>query len=57
LMYFQTPRDAPLGYAGPSRILPRDIQQDAQFVPVEDRWRIGLPEWDRYGKGHPFGDD
>ena len=56
-MYFQTPQDAPLGYAGPSRILPRDIQQDAQFVPVEDRWRIGFPDWDRYGKGHPFGED
>src|SRR5262249_24719489 len=57
LMYFQTARDVPLGYAGLSRILPRDSQQDAQFVPVEDRWRIGFPEWDRYGKGHPVGDD
>ena len=55
--YFQTPKDAPLGYTGRSGILPRDIQQDPHFVPVEDRWRIGFPEWDRYGKSHPIGDD
>src|SRR5439155_2630600 len=24
---------------------------------MEDRWRIGYPEWDRYGKGHPLLDD
>jgi hypothetical protein len=53
----QTPMDAPLGYTGRSGILPRDIQQDPQFVPVEDRWRIGFPLWDRYGKDHPIGDD
>jgi hypothetical protein len=22
-------------------------------VPVEDRWRVGFPAWDRYGLGHP----
>ena len=27
------------------------------FVPIEDRWRIGFPEWDRYGHGHPLIDD
>src|SRR5262249_39022919 len=54
---YRTPADPPLGYAGPSGILPRDAQEDAHFVPVEDRWRIGFPEWDRYGKGHPWGDD
>ena len=54
---FLTPIDAPLGYAGRSGVLPRDVQQDNHFVPVEDRWRIGFPEWDRYGKGHPVGDD
>ena len=36
---------------------PREGQSDAHFVPVEDRWRIGYPEWDRYGKGHPVGND
>jgi hypothetical protein len=24
---------------------------------MEDQWRIGFPDWDRYGKGHPRGDD
>ncbi|WP_406697439.1 hypothetical protein V5E97_01145 [Singulisphaera sp. Ch08] len=49
--------DPPLGYTGPSGILPTEGQQDAHFVPVEDRWRLGFPEWDRYGKGHPINDD
>ena len=26
-------------------------------MPIEDRWRIGFPAWDRYGKEHPVGDD
>jgi hypothetical protein len=55
--FFQVPMAPPLGFTGPSGILPRDPQEDNHFVPVEDRWRIGFPEWDRYGKGHPFGDD
>jgi hypothetical protein len=49
--------EPPLGFAGPSGILPRDEQQSSDFVPMEDRWRIGYPEWDRYGKGHPWLDD
>ena len=49
--------DAPLGFTGRSRIVPREVQQDNQFIPIEDRWRIGFPQWDRYGKGHPVGDD
>ena len=36
---------------------PSEGQHDPHFVPVEDRWRIGYPEWDRYGKGHPINDD
>jgi hypothetical protein len=48
------PVDPPLGYSGPSGILPRDAQESSHFVPMEDRWRIGLPEWDRYGQEHPF---
>ena len=51
------PFDAPLGYTGRSSVLPREPQEDPRFVPIEDRWRIGFPEWDRYGKGHPFVDD
>src|SRR5437867_2383528 len=49
--------DALLGVTGRSGVLPTEGQQDPHFVPVEDRWRIGFPEWDRYGKGHPITDD
>jgi hypothetical protein len=54
---YQTTMDPPLGYTGPSGILPRDVQEDNHFVPVEDRWRVGFPDWDRYDKGHPVKDD
>jgi hypothetical protein len=53
----QTPVDPPLGFAGKSGITPRDVQETSHFVPVEDRWRIGYPDWDRYGNGHPWTDD
>ncbi len=43
----------PLGFTGPSGVLPREVQEDSHFVPMEDRWRIGSPAWDRYGKEHP----
>ena len=46
------PVDPPLGYSGPSGVLPREEQEDSHFVPMEDRWRIGLPAWDRYGQDH-----
>jgi hypothetical protein len=55
--FYAAPVDPPLGHTGPSGILPRDTQESNHFVPVEDRWRIGFPEWDRYGKGHPPVDD
>jgi len=54
---FQTSMDPPLGYTGASGVLPRDTQQDNHFVPVEDRWRVGFPDWDRFDKGHPVNDD
>jgi hypothetical protein len=54
---YTTPVDVPTGFTGPSGIVPQEVQQDNNFVPVEDRWRIGFPEWDRYGKGHPTTDD
>jgi hypothetical protein len=44
--YPSQPFDPPLGYTGPSGVLPR-IKADKDFVPVEDRWRIGFPAWDR----------
>lgn len=46
-LYFPT-----LGYAGPSGVTPRS-GNNAEYETMEDRWRIGLPEWDRYGHGHP----
>src|SRR5262249_29497659 len=48
---------APSGFTGPSGILPREDQMSSHFVPLEDRWRSGFPEWDRYGRGHPLMDD
>src|SRR5262245_59107352 len=51
------PMNPPLGFAGPSGILPSEMQTDSHFVPVVDRWRLGFPEWDRYGKDHPLLDD
>ena len=51
------PVDPPLGYSGPSGIAPREVQTNSHFVPMEDRWRIGFPEWDRYGRGHPLLDE
>lgn len=49
--------DPPLGFAGRSSVLPREVQGDNDFIPLEDRWRLGYPAWDRYGKGHPLLDD
>lgn len=49
--------DAPLGFTGPSSVLPSEVQNSEHFVPIEDRWRVGFPEWDRYGKGNPDVDD
>ena len=48
---------APLGYTGGTSVQPREGQTSSHFVPMEDRWRSGFPEWDRYGKGHPAVDD
>lgn len=55
--FLRRDRASPLGFTGPSSILPDEQQSTSHFVPIEDRWRIGLPEWDRYGKGHPVLDD
>ncbi|MFX6949617.1 hypothetical protein ABTH81_21285, partial [Acinetobacter baumannii] len=53
----QTPVEPPLGFTGHSGIVPRETQETSDFVPVEDRWRIGFPAWDRYGWGFPLGVD
>jgi hypothetical protein len=52
-----TPVDPPLGFTGPSSVLPTESPESSHFIPVEDRWRIGFPEWDRYGQGHPLASD
>ena len=41
-----------LGFAGQSGVTPRS-GSNAEYDTIEDRWRIGFPEWDRYGKGSP----
>ncbi|TMQ35291.1 MAG: hypothetical protein E6K70_03065 [Planctomycetota bacterium] len=51
------PSDPPLGYTGPSGITPSETQESSHFVPMEDRWRIGWPAWDRYDQGHPLAKD
>lgn len=51
------PVDPPTGYSGPSGIVPREEQTSSHFVPMEDRWRIGFPDWDRYGRDHPAMDE
>jgi hypothetical protein len=50
---FQVDRGAPLGFSGPSGVLPREEQADSHFIPVEDRWRTPFPAWDRYRRDHP----
>lgn len=54
---FAYPVDAPLGFTGKSSVLPSEGQESSHFVPMEDRWRSGFPEWDRYGKNYPPVDD
>jgi hypothetical protein len=51
------PFDPPSGYTGRSSVLPSEDQESSDFVPLEDRWRSGFPDWDRYDKGHPLLDD
>lgn len=55
--YFRYPHEAPLGFTGHTSVLPTERQNTDHFVPIEDRWRLGYPTWDRYGKGHPPVDD
>src|SRR5262245_9938904 len=51
------PIDPPPGYTGPSGVAPREGQTNSHFVPMEDRWRVGFPQWDRYDRGHPLLDE
>lgn len=54
---FEAETFPPLGFAGESSIEPSAVQENNHFVPVEDRWRIGFPEWERLKKGHGPLDD
>ncbi|NBV44285.1 MAG: hypothetical protein EBR86_01245 [Planctomycetia bacterium] len=47
------PSRPPAGFTGRSSVIPEEAQESSHFVPIEDRWRLGLPAWDRYGQGHP----
>ena len=49
--------DTPYGFTGPSGVLPSESQTSNHFIPVDDRWRLGQQDSDRYGKGHPAIDD
>ena len=42
-----TSESAP-GFTGPSSIRPTPVQTSPDFVPILDRWRLGLPDWNRY---------
>lgn len=53
----RVPAQYPYGFTGPSGVQPTERQTSSHFIPVEDRWRLGSPDWDRYGKGHPLMDD
>jgi len=48
--------DPPLGFSGRSSVVP-SLLPNQDFAPIEDRWRIGYPVWDRYNKGQPALDD
>jgi hypothetical protein len=50
---FRYPIEPPLGFTGPTSILPEIVQGDSDFVPMPDRWRSPFPSWDRYGNGNP----
>jgi hypothetical protein len=57
LPLLRLPVDPPLGFTGPSGIAPREGQQTSHFVPIEDRWRIGFPEWSRSDTAHACAKD
>jgi len=50
----QLPKDKPLGAAGPNRNRKPSPEEDADFIIIKDRWRIGVPEDPRLSKGSVF---
>jgi hypothetical protein len=49
----EPPSERPPGYVGPSLGHPRPTDTSPDFVPIPDRWRLGLPEWNRYERPIP----
>ena len=47
-------QERPPGYVGPSFGHPRATETSPDSVPIPDRWRLGLPDWNRYER--PLGD-
>ena len=56
-LLFRYPEPPPLGFTGRTGVAPSESQTTSDFVPMEDRWRLGFTPWDRYGRGHPLIDD
>ena len=46
------PAERPLGHAGKKQPAPDTASPPVDYLPVQDRWRIGFPEWDRYAHDH-----
>ena len=54
---FQWPIYPTPGFAGRSGVVSSEVQASNDYVPREDRWRIGYPYWDRYDRGNRIDDD
>jgi hypothetical protein len=48
------PEDEPLGAAGKSKDRRKPAPEDADFMVIQDRWRVGIPEDPRFTKGNIF---
>lgn len=48
------PEDRPLGAAGKSKDRRKPAPEDADFMVIQDRWRVGVPEDPRFTKGSIF---
>jgi len=42
--------DQPPGFVGPSLGHPKPTDTSPDFVPIPDRWRIGMPVWNRFDR-------
>jgi hypothetical protein len=48
------PEDKPLGAAGKSKDRRKPTPEDADFMVIQDRWRVGVPEDPRFTNGNIF---